>query len=91
VAAGEGGDRAHRELKEELEQLRLEIERRERAGRPAKASELQYGRSPSSSAARERSARARRAGRRARMLKEEVDEEDIAEVVVAWTGIPVSR
>jgi ATP-dependent Clp protease ATP-binding subunit ClpB len=81
-----------RSLKEELEQVRLEADQAQRRGDYGRASELQYGRVPDL----ERQIAAE-AGRLAadsqvpRMLKEEVDEEDIAEVVGRWTGIPVSR
>jgi ATP-dependent Clp protease ATP-binding subunit ClpB len=82
-----------RKLKEELEQLRLEIERVQRAGDYGKASELQYGRLPELErlirAEEERLAATAKQG--GGMLKEEVDEEDIAEVVSKWTHIPVSR
>jgi ATP-dependent Clp protease ATP-binding subunit ClpB len=82
-----------RKLKEELEQLRLEIERAQRAGDYGKASELQYGRLPELErlirAEEERLAVAAKLGQG--MLKEEVDEEDIAGVVSKWTHIPVSR
>ena len=82
-----------RKLKEELEQLRLEIDRAQRAGDYGKASELQYGRLPELErlirAEEERLAVAAKLGQG--MLKEEVDEEDIAEVVSKWTHIPVSR
>jgi ATP-dependent Clp protease ATP-binding subunit ClpB len=82
-----------RKLKEELEQLRLEIERAQRAGDYGKASELQYGRLPELErlmrAEEERVASAAKQGQA--MLKEEVDEEDIAEVVSKWTHIPISR
>jgi ATP-dependent Clp protease ATP-binding subunit ClpB len=81
-----------RAQKEELEQLRQEVERAQRAGDYAKASELQYGRIPELErkiAAHEQAAPA--AGATPRMLKEQVDEEDIAEVVARWTKIPVSR
>ncbi|HWB17677.1 MAG TPA: ATP-dependent chaperone ClpB [Vicinamibacterales bacterium] len=81
-----------RTQRETLEQLRLEMERAQRAGDYAKASELQYGRIPEL----ERQIEAHeQAGGTAetspRMLKEQVDEEDIAEVVSRWTHIPVSR
>ena len=78
---------AVRDQKEELERLRLETERAQRAGDFAKASELQYGRVPDL----ERQIREHEAGGQATMLKEQVDEEDIAEVVARWTHIPVSR
>jgi ATP-dependent Clp protease ATP-binding subunit ClpB len=80
-----------RKAKEELERIRLEIERAQRAGDYGKASELQYGRLPEI----ERTIRAEEerlaSGAGKGMLKEEVDEEDIAEVVSKWTHIPVSR
>jgi ATP-dependent Clp protease ATP-binding subunit ClpB len=81
-----------RTLKEELEQIRLEIERAQRAGEYGKASELQYGRLPElERKIREEDERLTKAQQSQRMLKEEVDEEDIAEVVSKWTHIPVSR
>ncbi len=81
-----------RTLKEELEQVRLEIERTQRAGDYTRASELQYGRVPElESRIRAEEARLADLQKTQRMLKEEVDEEDIAEVVGKWTGIPVSR
>jgi ATP-dependent Clp protease ATP-binding subunit ClpB len=83
---------AGRKLKEELEQVRLQIETAQRSGDYAKASELQYGRLPEVER-RIRDAEARLADlqKSQRMLKEEVDEDDIAEVVAKWTNIPVSR
>ena len=83
---------AGRKLKEELEQVRLEVERAQRAGDYAKASELQYGRVPELEAKiKEQEARLQKLQQAKSMLKEEVDEEDIAQVVGKWTGIPVSR
>ena len=83
---------ASRKLKEELEQVRLEIERAQRAGDYAKASELQYGRLPElEQRIKEQDARLASLQQGHRMLKEEVDEEDIAEVVSRWTHIPVNR
>ena len=80
-----------RALKEELEQVRLEIERVQRAGDYAKASELQYGRLPELERLIREHEAAAAAPAAGRMLKEDVDEEDIAEVVSRWTHIPVSR
>ena len=80
-----------RALKEEHEQLRHEVERAQRAGDYAKASELQYGRIPELEREIRDAEAAATAGGAARMLKEQVDEEDIAEVVSKWTHIPVSR
>jgi len=84
--------------KEELEQLRAEEERARRSGDYAKASELQYGRVPELQRRIEEheSNVAGQAGLsggagQAPLLKEQVDEEDIAEVVARWTHIPVSK
>jgi ATP-dependent Clp protease ATP-binding subunit ClpB len=77
-------------IKEQLEQARLELEAVIRAGDYAKASELQYGRIPQlERRLQDQDGAAKPAG--PRMLKLEVDEEDIAEVVAKWTNIPVSR
>jgi ATP-dependent Clp protease ATP-binding subunit ClpB len=80
------------DLKQQLEDARSELELAQRVGDYAKASELQYGRIPEL----ERRIAAGDAGtdgesKAPRMLKEQVDEEDIAEVVAKWTNIPVSR
>jgi ATP-dependent Clp protease ATP-binding subunit ClpB len=80
------------DLKEELDGLRRDVEAAQRHGDYAKASELQYGRIPQLEAAiQAQDGRAGAAGSGPRLLKEQVDEEDIAEVVAKWTGIPVSR
>jgi ATP-dependent Clp protease ATP-binding subunit ClpB len=81
-----------RAAKAELEQLRLQLEQARNAGDLARASELQYGKIPelerTLAAEQERLASFQSDGV---MLKEEVDEEDVAEVVAKWTGIPVSK
>jgi ATP-dependent Clp protease ATP-binding subunit ClpB len=78
-------------LKEELEQARMEGERAERDGDLARAAELRYGRLPElARRLEEASARLAEDQGTSRMLKEEVGEEDVAEVVSKWTGIPVS-
>jgi ATP-dependent Clp protease ATP-binding subunit ClpB len=83
---------AGRKVKEDLEQVRLEWQRAQQAGDYAKASELQYGRIPQMERQiQEHEARLAALQQGQRMLKEEVDEEDIAEVVSRWTHIPVSR
>jgi ATP-dependent Clp protease ATP-binding subunit ClpB len=83
---------ASRTLKEELEQVRLEMQRVQQAGDYAKASELQYGKLPElERKIKEQEARLADLQKNQRMLKEEVDEEDIADVVSRWTRIPVSR
>jgi ATP-dependent Clp protease ATP-binding subunit ClpB len=82
---------AARELKEELERTRTEVERAQREGDYAKASELQYGRIPAieRQIAEHEARLTQQTGQR--LLKEEVDEEDIAAVVARWTHIPVSK
>jgi ATP-dependent Clp protease ATP-binding subunit ClpB len=81
-----------RELRQQLEQLRPEIERAQRLGDYAKASELQYGRMPQlEQEIKKAEDQLAKLQQSQRMLKEEVDEEDIAYVVGRWTGIPVSR
>ena len=79
-------------LKEELEALRGEAERYERSGELAKASEIRYGQIPDLSRRADEATKhleELQAGNK--MLKQEVDEEDVAEVVGKWTGVPVSR
>ncbi len=93
VAAGEGRrSRRRRSCKEELEAVRLDVEHAQRSGDYAKASELQYGRVPElEQRIKDQEAKLAEMQKGGRMLKEEVDEEDIAEVVSKWTHIPVSR
>ncbi len=82
-----------RKLKEQIEQLKAEEQRYERAGELAKVAEIRYGKITQAerelAAAQERFAAMQKSG--TRMLKEEVDEEDIAKLVAKWTGIPVGR
>jgi len=76
----------------QIEQVKLELEQAQRKGDLNLAAQLQYGRLPELQqklAAAEKSLREKPAGQR--LLHEEVTEEDIARVVSAWTGIPVSR
>jgi ATP-dependent Clp protease ATP-binding subunit ClpB len=81
-----------RRLKEELEAERGEAERFEREGDLARASEIRYGRMPALEKEVEAAtAQLAELQKTEKMLKEEVDEEDIAEVVSKWTGVPVSR
>ncbi len=83
---------ASRAIKEEIEHVRVAVEQAQRSGDYGKASELQYGTLPDLDR-RLRAADARLTALQAegRMLKEEVDEEDIADIVSKWTHIPVSR
>jgi ATP-dependent Clp protease ATP-binding subunit ClpB len=81
-----------REAKNELEQLRLQLDQARNAGDLAKAAELQYGKIPELeqklATEQQKLAEIQSEGV---MLKEEVDEEDVAEVVAKWTGVPVSK
>jgi ATP-dependent Clp protease ATP-binding subunit ClpB len=78
-----------RKLKEELDQARTELERAQRRGELARASELQYGKIPELERKLKELETAPK--EKLRLLREEVTEEDIAQVVSSWTGIPVSR
>jgi ATP-dependent Clp protease ATP-binding subunit ClpB len=81
-----------RELKSQHEDLKGEAERAERDGDLERAAELRYGRLRELDAELEtENAALEEIQADRRMLKEEVDEEDVAEVVSKWTGIPVSR
>jgi len=81
-----------RTLKEELERVRVDVERAQRGGDYTKASQLQYETLPQlEQRIRAEEARLADVQKGHRMLKEEVDEEDIAEVVSKWTHIPLSR
>jgi ATP-dependent Clp protease ATP-binding subunit ClpB len=79
-------------LKTQLESVRLESERAEREGNLEKAAELRYGKLLSIQKELESKSKphAKTAGVEA-LLRQEVTEEDIAEVVSRWTGVPVSR
>ena len=83
---------AIRKLKEERERIKNEEQRAERAGDLARVAELRYGHLLQLERQIEQeNARLARIQLDRRMLKEEVDDEDIAEVVAKWTGIPVTR
>jgi ATP-dependent Clp protease ATP-binding subunit ClpB len=81
-----------RKIKEEQEQLNQEAQLAEREGNLAKVAEIRYGKATELSRRLE-GANLKLAELQAdrKMLKEEVDDEDVAEVVSRWTGIPVSR
>jgi ATP-dependent Clp protease ATP-binding subunit ClpB len=81
---------AIRAIKEQLEEANREVERAERDADLQRAAELRYGRIPELEQ-QLAGAEAKADGGGNKFLKEEVDEEDIAEVVARWTGIPVSR
>jgi ATP-dependent Clp protease ATP-binding subunit ClpB len=84
------------ETKKKIEALRFEMEEQTRRGQLERAAQIQYGELPKlETELKKLNAVQDGAGKdgagAARMLKEEVDEEDIAKIVSKWTGIPVSR
>jgi ATP-dependent Clp protease ATP-binding subunit ClpB len=80
------------ELKAELDEAKMDEERATREGDLTRAAELRYGRIPQLDAdIVTADAKLRELQTSGAMLKEEVTEEEIAEVVSAWTGVPVSR
>ena len=79
-------------LQEQIEARRGEADRFERDGELAKAAEIRYGQLPELQRQLEESVeRLKSLQGEQKMLKQEVDEEDVAEVVSKWTGVPVSR
>jgi len=81
-----------RKIKEELEQVGIAQQKAEREGDLARVAELRYGRAIELNQQMEAARGEFEALQSERkMLKEEVDDEDVAEVVARWTGIPVSR
>jgi ATP-dependent Clp protease ATP-binding subunit ClpB len=76
------------EIAQRIDELKMEADREERAGNLQRVAEIRYGELP----ALERELAERESSTRGDpMVKEEVDEDDIAAVVARWTGIPVSR
>jgi ATP-dependent Clp protease ATP-binding subunit ClpB len=81
-----------RDLKEQLESARMEAERAEREGDLERAAQLRYGTMRDLETEIEaKTAKLDELQGEQQMLKEEVDEEDVAEIVSKWTGIPVTR
>src|SRR5262249_32894135 len=81
-----------RKNKEKLEDLRIEAEQFERMGDYGRVAEIRYGRMVELQRIVDGDrSRLEEFQRQGRMLKEEVDEEDVAMVVAKWTGIPVSK
>ncbi len=76
-------------IKEELERAKLELETAHRANDLARMSELQYGRIPELE--RQLAEASEAEGRETTLLRNNVTEEEVAEVVSKWTGIPVSK
>ncbi|GIU83013.1 MAG: ATP-dependent chaperone ClpB [Acidobacteria bacterium] len=81
-----------RSIKEQIEQAKLELERSQNVGDLQKAAELRYGKIPElEKQLAEEQAKLAELQKESVFLKEEVTEEDVAEVVAKWTGIPVSK
>jgi ATP-dependent Clp protease ATP-binding subunit ClpB len=81
-----------RTIKKELEALRLEAENAEMRSDLGKAAEIRYGKIPSLQKELDgKLARLKKLQKSRRILKEEITEEEIAEVVARWTGIPLAK
>jgi ATP-dependent Clp protease ATP-binding subunit ClpB len=81
-----------RSLKERIEKLKLEEQSEERKGNLERVAQIRYGELRQAEAQLQAlQAETDGAGSATRLLKEEVDEEDIARIVSKWTGIPVSK
>jgi ATP-dependent Clp protease ATP-binding subunit ClpB len=76
-----------KEITRRIDELRMEAEREERAGNLQRVAEIRYGELP----ALEKELAERDSAADDSMVKEEVDEDDVAAVVGRWTGIPVDR
>ena len=79
------------ELKTQIDQLRIEAEKAQRVGDLAAAAEIAYGRIPALERELEQAKQEENEEKASRMVADEVTTEDIAEVVSAWTGIPVGK
>jgi ATP-dependent Clp protease ATP-binding subunit ClpB len=82
-----------RQLKEKIEQLKIEEQAEERKGNLQRVAEIRYGLLRQAEEELKKLTDGKTGGdaRPPRMLKEEVDEEDVARIVSKWTGIPVSK
>jgi ATP-dependent Clp protease ATP-binding subunit ClpB len=80
-----------RELKEKIEQLKLEEQTEERKGNLQRVAEIRYGLLRQTEEELNKLTAQMDVKGKSRMLKEEVDEEDVARIVSKWTGIPVSK
>jgi ATP-dependent Clp protease ATP-binding subunit ClpB len=81
-----------RKFQEQIEAAKTELEQAQRLGELSRASEIQYGKIPElTRQLDEHNKKLAGIQKGAQMLKEEVTDEDIAEVVSAWTGIPVTN
>ena len=79
------------DLKKKIEELRFEGEEQTRRGNLERSAQIQYGELPKLEAELKKLTAQQDGNHGPRMLKEEVDEEDVARIVSKWTGIPVSK
>ena len=90
--AEKGGIQKIRSIKEQTEQARIDAEKAEREGNLGRAAELRYGKLLELQKQLDaESAKLAAVQAQCKILKEEVDDEDVAEIVSKWTGTPVSR
>jgi ATP-dependent Clp protease ATP-binding subunit ClpB len=81
-----------RQLKENIENIKIEEQKAERSGDLNLVAEIRYGKIPNmQKQLEEENKKLLKLQKEKKMLKEEVDEDDIAHVVSKWTGVPVSR
>ncbi|MCW5935943.1 MAG: ATP-dependent chaperone ClpB [Fimbriimonadaceae bacterium] len=81
-----------RSIKQEIEDLRTQLQQAERDFDYGRAAEIQHGRIPAlEKQLAEETAKVEETQKGSKLLREEVEDEDIAEVVSRWTGIPVSK
>lgn len=83
---------AMKRIKEKVDSLKIEEQNAERAGDLEKVAEIRYGKMIETEKEMKKTAeKLSEIQKKGKMLKEEVDEEDVAQVVSKWTGIPVSK
>ena len=81
-----------RSVKEQIEDAHIEEQQAEREGNYARVAELRYGKLQElEQQLKEANAKIEEMQQNERMLKEQVDEEDVARIVAKWTGIPVTQ
>jgi ATP-dependent Clp protease ATP-binding subunit ClpB len=80
-----------RELKEQIEKLKAEEQAELRKGNNERVAEIRYGRIPQAEQELSKLSQQMASQGKSRMLKEEVDDEDVARIVSKWTGIPLSK
>ena len=80
-----------RQIKERIEQLKIEEQQAERKGDLERVASIRYGELRQAETELAKLSKETEGGAKGRMLKEEVDEEDVAKIVSKWTGIPVSK